>query len=125
MNNPTREAVDGWLRAALGPLLRLSPEDIDGDKSFTRYGLDSMTAVTLAAELEIWLGFRLSPTLAWDYPTLNELAGYVAELAVTPPAPGTVDPASGGFAHFSDAQVDALLRGLINDAPPNDDEIQP
>ena len=125
MNHPTREAIGGWLRAALSPLLGVAPSDIDGDKSFTRYGLDSMTAITLAADLETWLGFRLSPTLAWDHPTLNELADHVAQLAATRPPPGTADAANRELATFSDAQVDALLRGLMNGAPPNDDEAQP
>lgn len=113
-NPPTRDAVETWLRSALAPFLRMAPAEIDGGKTFTMYGLDSMTTITIAADLETWLGFRLSPTLAWEHPTLDQLATHIAAIAATDREP---DPsaADGGVAALTDAQVDALLRGLLDE----------
>jgi hypothetical protein len=41
--------------------------------------LDSMVGVSLAGDLEDWLGLALSPTLLWDYPTVETLTRYLAE----------------------------------------------
>src|SRR5438132_9896728 len=40
--------------------------------------MDSLQAVSLAADLEDWLGQSLPPTLAYDYPTIEALAQYLA-----------------------------------------------
>lgn len=42
-----------------------------------RYGLDSVTAVGLAGELEEWLGRQITPTLIYDYPTIAGLIQYL------------------------------------------------
>src|SRR4029077_12193700 len=41
------------------------------------------SAVALSAELEAWLGFRISPTAAYDHPTIESLSGYLAGLVVS------------------------------------------
>ncbi len=60
----------------------LHPDDAppDGDTSFSAMGLDSMTQVTLIGRLEEYLGLELDPTLAYDYPTINALAGKLEAL---------------------------------------------
>jgi len=45
---------------------------------FTFYGLGSVQAVSLTGDLESSWGRTLSPTLAWDYPTIELLANYLA-----------------------------------------------
>ena len=42
------------------------------------FGIGSLQAVRLAAELEEWLGRKLAPTLVYDYPTIDALAGFLA-----------------------------------------------
>jgi acyl carrier protein len=114
-NPPTRDAVEAWLRSALSPLLRMAPAKIDGSQTFTRYGLDSITAITLAADLETWLGFRLSPTLAWEHPTLDQLATHIAALAAAQREPEHTALDGSDVAALTDAQVDALLRGILDE----------
>ena len=72
---------------------------IDPREPFTYYGLDSVQAVGLTGDLEIWLGRRLSPTLAWDYPNIESLARHLAVetpaqpiVTMTPAAALTNDP---------------------------------
>ncbi|OBH98098.1 type I polyketide synthase [Mycobacterium sp. E2733] len=69
-----------------------TPEAIDPDKAFQDLGFDSLTAVEMRNRLKTATGLALSPTLIFDYPTPNGLAGYIrSELAGVPqeitPAP--------------------------------------
>jgi len=59
------------------------PEDqLDRDRPFAEYGVDSMAAVELSSELEEWLKVSLSPTIAWQYPTPAAIAQYLAAESV-------------------------------------------
>ncbi|MGO9692578.1 MAG: type I polyketide synthase [Mycobacterium sp.] len=60
-------------------------EAIDPDKAFQELGFDSLTAVEMRNRLKTATGLSLSPTLIFDYPTPNGLAGYIrTELAGVP-----------------------------------------
>ena len=63
----------------------ITPEAIDPDKAFQELGFDSLTAVEMRNRLKTATGLSLSPTLIFDYPTPNGLAGYIrTELAGVP-----------------------------------------
>jgi acyl carrier protein len=72
-----REIEDG-IADYLARILQIDRGAIDRRRPFAEYGLDSLAAVTLSGELERWLGRELSPTLAWDYPTIDALARHLA-----------------------------------------------
>ncbi|HEX5257099.1 MAG TPA: type I polyketide synthase, partial [Mycobacterium sp.] len=58
---------------------------IDPDKAFQELGFDSLTAVEMRNRLKTATGLALSPTLIFDYPTPNGLAGYIrTQLAGVP-----------------------------------------
>ena len=60
-------------------------EAIDPDRAFQELGFDSLTAVEMRNRLKTATGLALSPTLIFDYPTPNGLAGYIrTELAGVP-----------------------------------------
>ena len=80
------EAVTGHIAAVLG---HASPRDIDPDRPLQELGFDSLTAVELRNRLGAASGLRLTPALAFDYPTPAALAGYLAERCA---ADGAVDP---------------------------------
>jgi acyl carrier protein len=80
---PTRDEIQGWLVARLAKHLKMKPEEIDVREPFNNYGLDSRTAVSLSGELERWLHRTLPPTLAWDYPTIEQVARFLTEDAPT------------------------------------------
>jgi len=48
------------------------------DQEFFNFGLDSITSVEMMTALGARLGTSPSPTLAWDYPTIRELAAHLA-----------------------------------------------
>jgi acyl transferase domain-containing protein/acyl-CoA synthetase (AMP-forming)/AMP-acid ligase II/NADPH:quinone reductase-like Zn-dependent oxidoreductase/NAD(P)-dependent dehydrogenase (short-subunit alcohol dehydrogenase family)/acyl carrier protein len=66
--------IQAWLIAQLANALKLRAEDIDVREPFQRYGLDSVAAVSLTGDLETWLGRRVSPTLIYEYPSIESLA---------------------------------------------------
>jgi acyl carrier protein len=71
--------IEDWLVAYLAPLLSVHTDEIDRRRPFAEFGLDSLAAVTLSGELERWLDRELSPTLVWDYPTIETLARHLAD----------------------------------------------
>ena len=73
------EAIQDWLINRLAKSLEIEPQEIDIQKDFSEYGLDSVEAINLSGELESFLGCRLSPTLLWDYQNIDALAQYLAE----------------------------------------------
>jgi acyl transferase domain-containing protein/acyl-CoA synthetase (AMP-forming)/AMP-acid ligase II/acyl carrier protein len=81
-----RAVIATWLTEQLARRLHLDARQLDPREPFSRYGLDSLTAVELSGALERWLGRRLPPTLIYDYPSIQALA---AQLAATV---GAADP---------------------------------
>lgn len=75
---PPARAIQDWLVAQLSRVLQVEPQAIDIREPFTNYGLTSVDAVGLSGDLEEWLGLSLSPTLAYDYPTIETLARHLA-----------------------------------------------
>jgi acyl carrier protein len=81
-NIPSAKAIQEWLILKISELLGITRGEIIVTEPFASYGMSSMAAVSMAGDLEDWLGFRLSPTLAWDYPTVESLAQHLAGAAL-------------------------------------------
>ncbi|OKH25124.1 beta-ketoacyl synthase, partial [Hydrococcus rivularis NIES-593] len=77
--NKQQQTIQAWLVSNIAQRLGISPQEIDVREPFASYGLDSVQAVRLSAELEDWLGRKLSPTLAYDYPSIATLAAYLGQ----------------------------------------------
>jgi len=73
------EAIQQWLVSQLAKQLSLDPKNIKVQEPLTRYGLDSIDAVTLVGELEDWLDLELPSTLLWDYPTVEKAATFLVQ----------------------------------------------
>ncbi|NBD17589.1 MAG: AMP-binding protein, partial [Cyanobacteria bacterium] len=78
--------IQSWLVAKLAEKLHCSPQEIDLHAEFASYGLDSVAMVSLSGELENWLGERLDPTLAYNYPTIASLSDYLTQRHSLPTA---------------------------------------
>ena len=79
LKGKTNDEIKEWVVDYLADLLETEPEDIDITVPFDRYGLDSSAAVGLTGELEDWLGEEVSPTLLYDYPTVESLVNHLAK----------------------------------------------
>jgi acyl transferase domain-containing protein/acyl carrier protein len=74
---PTADTLKSWLVSRLAALRGIDAGAIDVRERFSRYGLDSLGAGRLIAELSEVLGRPLSPTLVWEAPTIEALAGHL------------------------------------------------
>lgn len=77
--NAEVETIQNWLATKLAKVLSLNAKTIDVREPLTRYGLDSIDAVTLVGDLEDWLELELPATLLWDYPTIEKSAQYLVK----------------------------------------------
>ncbi|QDV60921.1 AMP-binding protein [Crateriforma conspicua] len=77
--NTVIQAIEAWLVEWLTVRAGVRPDDIELDKPFAEYGLDSMTAVEMSGEIEDWSGIELTPVLALNHPTVSRLSVYLAD----------------------------------------------
>lgn len=75
-----RDWLSQWLISRVG----IEPVEIESDRRFDDYGLDSLTAVELSGELEDWSGVELTPANAWEHPTIASMAQWVASGLIDP-----------------------------------------
>ncbi|MEM9923111.1 MAG: AMP-binding protein [Cyanobacteria bacterium P01_D01_bin.50] len=71
-------SIQTWIVDLLNREWRIPSESIVPNKSFADYGLDSVMAVSLAQELEDWLGHVVEATIVWNFPTIESLAKHLA-----------------------------------------------
>ncbi len=88
-----QEAVSGVVGSSVPP-----------DTPLMSAGLDSLGAVELRNALEGRLGLQLPGTLVFDYPTVEAIAGYVAERVV---------PAAGDMQREEESEADEEAAGAV------------
>ncbi|MFN6560832.1 MAG: amino acid adenylation domain-containing protein [Nostoc sp. ChiSLP01] len=76
--SPTKEEIAAWLLVKVAEQLQVSPHEIDICEPLAQYGLSSLAAVRISGKLQEWLERELSPSLLYDYPTIQALAQYLA-----------------------------------------------
>ncbi len=124
----TAAEIQAWLVSRLAEALHVEPEEIDVEQPLDSYGIDSTQAMLIVSNLEKILGFKVSPTLLWHYPTVATLSQRLGEeseeskLAAIQDAPTVLDlsaeavldpdirPAS-TFFHFTDQPENVFLTG--------------
>ena len=74
----TVEAVENWMIERIAAKLHLSTNQIHVTTPFLEFGMGSVDAVEIAAELEQWLGRRMSPTAIYNHPNIASLAQWLA-----------------------------------------------
>ncbi len=74
-----RKRLEEWIAGQLSEALGVPANEIDVRQPFISFGLDSAQAVGLSGDLEDFLDRPLSPTLIWDYPTIESLARHLSE----------------------------------------------
>ncbi|MFD8433382.1 acyl carrier protein [Streptomyces sp. ARC32] len=86
--DPTVPAqLQSWLTDRVAEYLPDVTEPVDPHRLLGEYGLDSIAVVAFAADVEDQLGTVVDPTAIWDYPTIAQLAEFLAaELAERSPA---------------------------------------
>ena len=75
MDQPT---IEDWLVERVAGLVGLPAAEIDPDSPLQSFGVTSLMAVELAADLEDLLGITVDATIAWEYPTIAKLSASLA-----------------------------------------------
>jgi acyl carrier protein len=69
--------LEQWVKEWISKKTGLIVEDIEMEREFSCYNIDSVAGVTMVQELEDLLGFSLSSTMIWDYPNPNKVVDYI------------------------------------------------
>ena len=73
-----RAALNSQIRREVAAVLNLDADDIiREDQSFSSLGLDSLTALELKSRLQNHLHCSLPPTVAFEYPTIRAMSGFL------------------------------------------------
>ncbi len=100
--------LKAWLVAWVAQTLDLPLTAVDPQRPFAEYGLDSVAAVELTEALQSVIQTPLSPTLAYEYPTIEAVATYLgAQMGMMSPESPSHSPAS--------AQDDDDLTTLVDE----------
>lgn len=82
-NNQTSQKniqeIQNWIILWLSKELNIETQKIDIQEQFVNLGLSSRQAVILTGELGDWLGIEIDPSLAWEYPTIKQIAEYLGK----------------------------------------------
>jgi acyl carrier protein len=107
------------VRETVGRIVKLPPGRIDPGRPLGTFGLDSLMAQELRNRLEGDLLIRLSATLVWNYPTVNDLTVHLAEtmgIALNDESVGAATPAAGpGRGDGADPAVVSAVGALSED----------
>ncbi|MFJ8629870.1 acyl carrier protein [Streptomyces sp. NPDC093568] len=78
------DEVREWLRGRVAAHTGLPVDEIRPDLPLGEYGLDSVYALGLCAEIEDHYGIEVEPTVMWDHPALTPLAEALVPLIAAP-----------------------------------------
>jgi acyl carrier protein len=77
---PGLDDIRTWVLDRVAYYIERAPSEIDPDAKLVGYGLDSVYALSLCGDIEDEYALVVDPTLAWDYPTVNAIAGCLLEI---------------------------------------------
>jgi acyl carrier protein len=89
---PVTEAIlQDWLVTQIATVAQVQPEDVDVDRPFAEFGMDSMQLFQLSGDLQKFLGREVSEIVAWDYPTIAQLSKHLTSGVEVPATTGMVE----------------------------------
>jgi phthiocerol/phenolphthiocerol synthesis type-I polyketide synthase A len=74
-----RRELQTGLRTILARELQLAEADLETDRPFAEYGLNSVMAMSVRRDTELFVGIELSATMLFNYPTIVALAEHLAK----------------------------------------------
>jgi acyl carrier protein len=76
-------SIERWVVERVAFYLECRVDDVDPAVSLAETGIDSASAVGLCGDVEDYWQIDADPTLVFDYPTIADIAAFIAE-SVTP-----------------------------------------
>ena len=103
------EQLEEIVRQQVAATLRLTPGEVDVDRRFSEYGVDSILAVELVKRINKALGTKLKTTVLFDHSSINEMATHLRTLVREKSLPVAVSAAP--------SQASASVRGIVIRGP--------
>ncbi|ORB70527.1 phosphopantetheine-binding protein [Mycobacterium shinjukuense] len=75
-----RDRLENGLRTIVAAELRLPEAELDRNRPFVEFGLNSLMAMAIRREAERFVGIELSATMLINHPTLASLAEYLTKI---------------------------------------------
>jgi acyl carrier protein len=75
---PDEATIQRWLVNRIAALMERRETEIDIERPFSSFALDSVAIVRLTGELQDWLRTRVPATLLSDDPSIQSLARHLA-----------------------------------------------
>jgi acyl carrier protein len=72
--------IEHWLKHRVAAALRIPVAEVSRTVMFPEMGIDSLAIVQIAGEAGNWLECAVDPNVAYDHPTIEELAAHLATL---------------------------------------------
>ena len=72
------QRVKAMLVGMVSSVIKVKPDDIDGDTALSEYGFDSISLTEFGNALNQRYHVEVKPTIFFEYPTLDALAGHLA-----------------------------------------------
>ncbi|WP_410605832.1 acyl carrier protein [Amycolatopsis sp. lyj-90] len=73
----TAKHLQDWLTGQLAAHLDIPASEVDPDKDFESYGMDSRAGMQISGRLEKLLERRLSPAILYEHHSINALVGHL------------------------------------------------
>ncbi|MBF6194194.1 acyl carrier protein [Nocardia implantans] len=70
--------IQDWLVERVADYTERAPHEVDPVVPLAELGLDSVSAVGLCGEIEERWSLEADPTLVFEYPTIADIAAYIA-----------------------------------------------
>ncbi|MBF6455305.1 acyl carrier protein [Nocardia cyriacigeorgica] len=71
-------SITGWLAERVADYTGRAAHQVDPAVPLAELGLDSVSAVALCGEIEDRWSIEVDPTLVFDYPTIADIAAFLA-----------------------------------------------
>jgi len=84
----TTADLEQWLTDRVAFHLHRPAEEIDPTTPLADYGIDSVAAIGICGEIEEHHRLPVSPTIAYDFPTVRAISAHLAERLVDRDAGG-------------------------------------
>ena len=73
-------AIHEFLCQRISEILDLERDSIDDKATYKQLGLDSMTLISIAGEIEKYYGLKVEPEALYDHPSISTLAEHLESL---------------------------------------------
>ncbi len=76
----TTDQVKNQVVKLIAKMLEMNEEDIELNRPFFEYGIDSMSGVEMIDELNQMFNINMSKAIIFDYSSVNDLSNYIHDV---------------------------------------------